>query len=185
VCDSLCAEHAKLLRAARAKHRVGASISDAELVPAAWRYSGAFWQEAGPAIRLLVANGGHVLILSGGYGLLDAREPIGDYDAVFRRSDWPAKIESRCLVDYCRTNGVARVVAFLAATTQYADVLRATEWSGIDAALVSIDLAGRRGAQQLVPRGLGQAVAAYLKGELRPEWRSSYDNAVTVTPCRP
>src|SRR4051794_15324256 len=55
VFDSLPREHAQLLRAARAAHRSTASMSDDELVPAAWRYSGAFWQEAGPAIRLLVA----------------------------------------------------------------------------------------------------------------------------------
>ncbi len=160
-------------------------VDDHRPVPAAWKYSGTFWREAGPSIRTLVGDGGQVLILSGGYGLLDAREPIGDYNSVFRRSDWPPSLVERCLTEYCYEKHVTQVVAFLAATTQYADVVRRSGWSnvGVDAYIVSIDMAGRRGAQQLVPRGLGQALTAYVGGDLTAGWRSSFGNSTIVRKC--
>src|SRR3954454_7093937 len=99
----------------------------------------------------------------------------GDYDAVFRISNWKSGIVERCLVEYCERYAIANTIAFLAASTDYAKIIRRTPWSttGASAFLVSADLHGRKGALVRTPRTLGVAIGAYVNGELSADWRAS------------
>src|SRR6266545_6800810 len=43
----------------------------------------------------------HIAILSAGYGLVSATEPIGMYNETLKTSWWPHRILERCLLAYC------------------------------------------------------------------------------------
>src|SRR5205814_2405197 len=113
---------------------------------------------------------------SGGYGLVLADESIGWYNLEFSLGDWPPQLLQECLAAATEARGVKKVVAICARTTDYAELIRRTRWSkhGIDAWLVTPDLAARRGAHVLVPRACGQAVGAFLDNELEDDrWVST------------
>ena len=81
-----------------------------EPVVALGRYSGEPYRTEGVIDGLLdaIARGLHVLILSGGYGLLRAEEPIHDYNAQMRKTlpAWRSRIPV-ILRDYVTRNGIA------------------------------------------------------------------------------
>jgi hypothetical protein len=183
--DSLPRQVREQLAAARAVRRSTCAFDDGLLVPAAARYSGTFWRVAGPMARTLASRGAHLVVLSGGYGVVDAREPIAGYDAVFKRSNWPSGLIERCLIEYCRTHGLVTAIGFLAASTQYAQVMGATPWStvGVKGLVVSVNIGHRGGAQVLVPRGLGEAFTAYVCGQLEPGWRSTNAARIVIKTC--
>ena len=154
-------------------------------MPAWRRYIGALYTAAAPALEQAVESERPQLILSGGYGLLLANEPIGAYDRAFSASDWPQGLLEDCLVAAARALGCRQVAAFCASTTGYAQVIRRTQWAaaGLQATLVSPEAAGRGGAMVLVPRASGEALAATLAGSLTSGWRSSDGLAVTTEDC--
>lgn len=157
------------LQQARARLRAAAGIDDERVMPAWRRYTGGFYTHAGHTLGQAVAAGAHIVILSGGYGLVRADEPIGVYNRVFDLADWPRGLLCDLLVDEATRVGARAVVAFTAASTHYARLVRRTPWrrAGItDALLVSITTHGG-GAMVRVPRGLGQAFAAFW--QQRPE----------------
>jgi hypothetical protein len=162
---------------APARSRVlAASASDLNLVMPAWlRYTGTFYQHARPALAEAVTSG-HVLIVSGGYGIARAIEPIGWYDKVLRLADWPTGVLESALLREAHRVGAETVVAFAAATTGYAQLLRRTPWrdGGITALLVTITgVAG--GAMTEVPRRLAQAFSAFWNQQ-----RDGYPPGTTV-----
>ena len=57
-------------------------------MPAWRRYDGHLYQAAGTALDDLVASD-RLLILSGGYGLLEGSDRIGTYNRVMKSSAWP------------------------------------------------------------------------------------------------
>jgi hypothetical protein len=116
-----------------------------------------------------------MLIVSGGYGLVLADESIGRYNRRFSLRDWPPQLLEECLAAASEALRVQKVVAFCARTTEYAELIRRTPWSkdGIYVWLASPDMAGRRGAQVLVPQACGQAIGAFLNGELADRWVST------------
>ena len=79
-----------------------ANVDEHTLVPAWQRYDGTLYRAARRCISDLVERGTerHLMILSGGYGLLMDNEPIGMYGAVFRRSSWARGLLEEVLVAY-------------------------------------------------------------------------------------
>jgi hypothetical protein len=122
----------------------------------------------------MLADRTHVLIISGGYGLVCADEPISDYDLIFQAPRWPQRLIPRCLEAYCDTHAIKTVAAFAGRTTPYAQVIRQSYWrhAGVqNAALICPSFSGG-GALQAVPKAIGQAVLAFANAQLHTEWRT-------------
>jgi len=150
------------LHAARARVLTAAQTGPSGgLLPAWRRYTGTFYRYASPVLREAVASG-NVVIISGGFGVVRADEPITWYDKVLRLADWPAGLVESMLINEARRTGVDTVVAFVSAKTSYAQLVRRTQWqaAGINAYLVTITgVTG--GAMFEVPRQLGLAFCAF------------------------
>lgn len=153
------------LEDARAQMRCICRVDESRLLPGWRRYTGHLYKHAAAPLGEALGQGGVAVIVSGGYGLLLATEYIGTYDREFRPEHWPAGLLEESLLAVTEAANRTSVVAFCAASTGYGKLVRRTSWStkGIDATLVSPDVRGRGGAMVLVPRALGQAVAAWLQ----------------------
>ena len=167
-------DRASMLSNARAALREKAKVDEKTLMPAYLRYSGELYQHGSAAIGRAVAAGQRVLIISGGYGLLLADEPIGMYEKRFVPSDWPDRLLEGCILDYALHERVSSVVAIVSCTTNYAKLVRRVDWkgAGLVAKLLSPVIQGG-GAMKKVPRAQGQAVAALIDANLPQIWRSS------------
>jgi hypothetical protein len=163
------------LQEARRRVLATANADTAHVLPAWRRYTGTFYQHARPVLADAVAAG-HVVIISGGYGLARAEEPIGWYDKVLQLTDWPAGLLETALIGEAQRCGTPTVVAFASATTDYAALLRRTRWqqAGIDARLITIT-GVTTGAMAEVPRRLGQAFSAFWNHD-----QSSYPPGTAV-----
>jgi hypothetical protein len=163
-----------MLSDARVALRSKARVVERTLMPAYLRYSGELYRHGSASIGRAVAAGQRVLIISGGYGLLLADEPISIYDRRFALSDWPAGLLERCILDYARRVGIQIVIAVMSRTTDYAKLVRRVGWrgSGLTARLLS-PVAQGGGAMVKVPRAQGQAVAVLIDRGLPKAWRSS------------
>jgi hypothetical protein len=167
------------LRDSRIRVLATSRADTAHVLPAWRRYTGTFYQHARPALADAVATG-HVVIISGGYGIARADELIGWYDKVLHLADWPVGLLESALIDEARRCGTHTVVAFASATTEYTKLLRRTPWqqAGINARLVTITgVTG--GAMSEVPRRLGQAFSAFWNQQ-----HDSYPLGTTVEPLR-
>jgi hypothetical protein len=156
------------LRAARARVLARAAVDVSGLLPAWQRYQGGFYRSARPALAEAAATG-NVVIISGGYGVARAQEPIGWYDKVLRLADWRPGLLEAALIGQARRAGADTVVAFASRTGGYAHLLRRTAWrdAGLRAGLVTITgVTG--GAMAEVPRRLGLAFAAF--------WNQQHDS---------
>jgi hypothetical protein len=124
---------------ARRRVLATAHADTSRLLPAWQRYTGAFYQHAQPALADAVAAG-HVVIISGGYGVAHADELIGCYDRALNLADWPSGLLEATLIREARRQGAGTVAAFASASTGYARLLRRTPWqqAGIHAHLVTI-----------------------------------------------
>jgi hypothetical protein len=180
VLDLLPPGLADRLARARQKLRSAAAVDDSLLLPAWQRYEGTFYRSAGDGVGSAIAGAATVLIISGGYGLVVADEPIGIYERRLSLADWPRGLLGECLEAVMVSVNASRLLAFCAQTTAYAQLVREVSWSakGVDARVVTPELLGRGGAQVLVPRALGEALGAVLSGELTSAWRSSDGVAV-------
>jgi hypothetical protein len=69
-----------------------------------------------------------VVIVSGGYGLVLAGEPIGWYDMRFVCSRWPHRLMESALEAFTRNLGLTAVRAFASGTTDYGKLLRHVRW---------------------------------------------------------
>jgi hypothetical protein len=153
------------LREARARVLASSGLDMTRVLPAWRRYSGTFYQHANPALADAVKRG-HVLIVSGGYGILRAEELIGLYDRQLNLADWPRGVLESALISETDRLGLDTVVAFASATTGYAKLLCRVPWqeAGITASLVTISgVTG--GAMVEVPRRLGQAFSVFWAGQ--------------------
>lgn len=157
----------------RRRNATTASIDESTLLPAAERYSGTLYKSAGAAIRRLEARGTRVAIISGGYGLVLAGEPIGMYEQVFRPAMWPNRIIERCLGALAETSQVRTIVGVLSSTTGYATVFRRTRWpTGTRVLLASPEPAP--GAMVKAPRAQGEWLATIAEtGQVPENWTSS------------
>lgn len=156
------------LREARVPVLARAATDTSELLPAWQRYQGGFYRSAGPALPEATVAG-KVVIISGGYGVAHAQEPIGWYDKRLRLADWPPGLLEAALLGRARRTGADTAVAFVSQTGPYAQLLRRTPWqsSGLRACLVTIT-GITDGAMAEVPRRLGLAFAAF--------WNQQHDS---------
>lgn len=151
------------------------AIDELTLVPARQRYSGSLYCSGGQALDDLLEAGSHVVILSGGYGLVLATEPIGMYDQVFKRSWWPQRILERSLVAYAQHHRISSVRAFASATSPYVKTMQHVRWrdADIDDALLLTPHRGP-GAMRKSPVSIGEALTALRDRTLTTDWHSSY-----------
>jgi hypothetical protein len=105
-----------------------ASINEETVMPAYLRYHGQLYQQCSASIGRVITTGQRVLIVSGGYGLLVADEPIGLYDKRFALSDWPMGLLETCIEDYTRHEEIRSVIAVMSDTTGYAKLVRSVNW---------------------------------------------------------
>ncbi len=149
---------------ARADVLARSKVDDGGLRPAWLRYNGNFYRNVGSALGEAAANG-RALILSGGYGILRADEPISYYDRKLRIGDWPSGMLEHTIIDEARRVSAQKVVTFVSASADYAKLVRRVPWSGtgLGAVLVTIDFHGG-GAQVEVPKRLAKAFSAWWRG---------------------
>lgn len=139
-----------------------ANADEERLMPAWQRYDGNLYRAVGPRLRK-VAHDGRLLILSGGYGVLDGRDQIGTYNKMMKTSDWPKGLLEEMIAARAAGAGLD-VVAFAAASTDYAKVLRRVSWDlpgGRAACLVTMH--GLVGTSA-VSNALGLACRAFMEG---------------------
>jgi hypothetical protein len=163
------------LREARARVLASSDLDMTRVLPAWRRYTGTFYQHANPVLGDAV-NRGHVVIISGGYGILRAEELIGCYDRQLNLADWPRGLLESTLISEAHRQRLDTVIALASATTGYAQLLRRVPWqeAGITARLVTVSgVTG--GAMVEVPRRLGQAFSAFWTGQ-----HDSYPPGTTV-----
>ncbi|MFI9454297.1 hypothetical protein [Amycolatopsis sp. NPDC052450] len=148
---------------ARADVLARSKVDDGGLRPAWLRYRGNFYRNVGDALGEAAASG-RTLILSGGYGLLRADEPISYYDRKLKLGDWPSGVLEDAVLGEARRIGAAKVVTFVSASADYAKLIRRIPWGSteIGGVLVTIDFHGG-GAQVEVPRRLAQAFGAWWR----------------------
>ncbi len=163
------------LREARAQVLSSSKLDMTQVLPAWRRYTGTFYQHANPALADAVTYG-HVLIISGGYGILRAEELIGWYDRQLNLTDWPRGVLESALIAEAHHHNLDTVVAFASATTGYAQLLHRVPWrpAGIKARLVTVS-GVTAGAMVEVPRRLGQAFSAFWT-----EQHASYPPGATI-----
>ena len=157
----------------RRRNVVVARTDESTLRPAAERYAGTLYKSAGVAIQQLASRGASIVIISGGYGLVLAGEPIGMYEQVFRPAMWPNRIIERCLSALAERSETRTVVVVLSASTGYATVFRRTRWPSTTEVLLASPEAST-GAMVKAPRAQGEwltMVAA--SGRFSEGWRSS------------
>jgi len=149
------------------------SHTDETLVRPAWqRYDGYLYRAAAPVLPGL-ASTDRLLILSGGYGLLDSRDLIGDYNRIMRTRDWPSGLLERLLAERAAGSGLD-VLAVASASTDYAKVLRRTPWElGPERTAHLMTMRGMRGAAA-VSSALGQALRTFIEG------RSDYPPSMVI-----
>jgi hypothetical protein len=151
-------------------------LNETTLLPAWRRYVGALYEAAGSALREAVESdrAPHLLILSGGYGVVRADERIGDYNAKLVLSRWPRGLLQSAIADYARCRRLRRARLFAGGSTDYARVFRGVSWASfgvLDAVLYTP--APTTGALVKAPRALGEALAELLTARLSPNWSSS------------
>lgn len=158
------------LRAARVATLATANADERQVMPAWYRYNGGFYTAAEASLRDAVSAGTPLVVLSGGYGLLHAEEPIGNYDKIMRLSDWPAGLLEDLLVREAGRRNVPTVVAFAASSSDYARLVRNAPWrrAGLTAFLVTIKGVSK-GASGEVPRRLGRAFTCFWQQQ-PAEW---------------
>lgn len=149
-----------------------AQVDEKTLMPAYLRYSGFLYERAATTIGTLVAAGRRVVIVSGGYGLLLADEPIGWYEKKFIRSNWPHDLLEKCILDYVNREGIRSVIAVM--SSEYAKLVERVNWraAGVNATLVS-PIADGKGNMMKVPRAQGEAINTLISAGLDQAWRSS------------
>jgi hypothetical protein len=162
------------LSEARMAVRLRAQVDESTLVHAWKRYRGTLYQSVGASLKDAVAANRKILILSGGYGVVLATEPIGYYEAEFKQSWWPPGLLERVLRAYAISEGVTAVRAFASASTQYRRVVENTSWGPrVRDAILLMPASVGGGAMKKAPRAQGEALARLLSGTLTTEWTST------------
>jgi len=181
ILESLPPRLSEELREARLHIRRELHIDESQLMPACERYDGALYRTAHDALQSLLRRGAHLTILSGGYGVVAGREPIGLYDAALMTSRWPDNLLERCLVAYATRHGITSVRAFAGATSPYCKVLQRVRWkkAGIADALL-LTPTPAPGGMSKSPKSIGEALTALSNGTLAFGWQSSYGLALDV-----
>ena len=185
VLDLLPRRLAAELTTRRAVNAPEAKIDESTLLPAAERYTGHLYQEAGDALGVLAGAGADILVISGGYGVVLPLEPIGWYDQGFRNPMWPNSLVARCLSAYADAISATAVVGLLSLTTQYARAFRKTHWPDGVKQVFHLWPESKAGAMVKSPRAQGEALKALSRNRcLHPGWTSSDGLRMQVTRMR-
>lgn len=122
------------------------------------------YESARDSLASAIDRGEHILIISGGYGVVKAAEPIGWYEAKLNLAWWPRGLLKRCILEYARHRQLKEAVCYAGPKTPYARLLRRIpQRSGLSGAkLLSPDLGGERGALRKSPEAQGEALRAYF-----------------------
>ena len=167
---------ARRLAAARVAVANASHLDESALMPAWRRYAGALYQNAnlGHAVDQEASWLRRLLILSGGYGVVRAMDPIGTYNLAMAAARWPRGLLQEVIETYARRQHIRRVIALVSQTTGYAGILRKVDWrgAGVTEALC-LSPEASTGAMRKAPRAIGQAVRAIIDNEWDPSWRSS------------
>ena len=170
ILDDLPAPIADELRSRR-EDLVGDTTRDDQLMPAVARYDGNLFRQLDFETQPIPLE--RLLILSGGYGVVRADEPIAHYNIRFSCKDWPGALVSRAVASYANGLGAKTVVAFASASTDYAAVIRQADWrdAGVEDGWLLLPNVTGGGAMVKGPTATGQAVAALLQaGSLDSSW---------------
>ena len=160
-------------------------IDESTMLPAWKRYLGFFYTSARQGISTALQIDVPMIIVSGGYGLILADEPIGYYQSVFNPSWWPNNVLEDVLADYVQHRKLVTVCAVASATTGYAKLIRSIDWTaaGIrNAWLFTPRATARSGAQLKVPRAQGEALTQLVTGTIETDWMSS--DGLSLTACK-
>ena len=111
------------------------------------RYCGTLYEAAERTVEQLFRITAGVAIVSGGYGVVSAREQVGWYERRFDKAMWPDDLVARCLSAYAKAIGARTAVGLFGATTSYAKAFRRAKWPADiqNAWLVSPELRGGGG----------------------------------------
>jgi hypothetical protein len=167
---------ARRLAAARVAVANASHLDESVLMPAWRRNAGTLYQNAnlGHAGDQEASWFRRLLILSGGYGVVRAIDPIGTYNLAMDEGRWPRGLLQEVIETYARRQHIRRVIALVSQTTGYAGILRKVDWRGAgvtEALLLSPEAS--TGAMVKAPRAIGQAVRAIIDNGWAPSWRSS------------
>ncbi len=175
VLDFLPSPLADELRCQRNKNACKAKINESSLIPAYKRYTGYLYQAAGDAFNVLLGAGVEILIISGGYGIVHAREPIGWYNREFGNADWPNCLVQRCLADYAAHTRVKTMVGLFSRSGYYGKTFRKTHWpKTVERVWLATPLScSGSNARKTVPSATGEALAAIARDQhLEADWTS-------------
>jgi|GEM_PF-2549868 len=162
-------------RKAVAKDRDRAKIEvNSPLVPALALYSGFQYEVDGFKDRVAgaIRSGIHCLIISGGYGLIRAEEPIHSYEATITdtKKYWGIVIPE-VLVDYIRRNQISRV--FIGCSSSYVGILKEKGWAGDAKVYWCIPRLpeGEGGAMRKIPMLTGECIVELIDSGFQPNRR--------------
>jgi hypothetical protein len=181
--DFLSCEATDLLHQTRQlafRHPCASLDLTSELSPALYLYSGTMYSVEGfrDAIERAISLGMHVLVESGGYGLIRIEESIRNYEAPINRTApvW-RRVLPRVLADYVSKNNIDQV--FVAGSKSYVSVLSRPDWWGTAECrwFVSSVRRGNGNAFKIVPRNLGSAVRDLIQSncETAATWATIAD----------
>lgn len=176
IVDSLPGPLAQELRDRRAANAEKAKVDEATLLPAVERYTGRLYAAAGvTTFDTLLRSSAAVVIISGGYGVVLAREPIGCYDQCFKPSMWPEDLIGRCLVAYAERISAKIVVGLFPATCGYAEYVKAFRRAPWPRTIRILQMSPEQAKDDKVQsKAAGEALAAISRGRrLQRDWRSS------------
>lgn len=168
---------------ARSRVRSAAKVNETRLMPAWQRYTGSLYRIGEHALENLIRHNCHVLVLSGGYGVVLATELIGYYEAVLNLKWWPNRLLERVIEAYLGTHHLPSARAFASRTTAYQKVIRGVSWraAGVgDALLFTPDAV--TGAMAKSPSAQGEALGAFVAGTLTATRKSSTGLGIAVLP---
>ena len=165
----------KLKSARRSVHRNYANIDEQTLGNAWRRYDGHLYNAAREELKDALDNEMHILILSGGYGVVLADEPIGLYQARLNLAWWPKGLLEQVIASYILRHKLKRVIAVVSSTTSYRSLLGRVDWrsTDVDEAVLLMPEPIQEGAMVKAPRCQGEAVSALISGKLNQGWSSS------------
>jgi hypothetical protein len=140
------------------------------LVPALDLYTGYLYSipDLKAALDRAIAAGVHVLIISGGYGLLRAEEPIHWYEAYLPRTRtvWNPRLPN-VIGDYIQRNSIRRV--FVACFADYMCAASSRHLASLAGEVYQLiqTASGQRGVPEQIGRDLVSLVAANLIPDTR------------------
>jgi len=171
--DHLDPQTGERLVRARSSNAAEALLDESSLAPAWQRYQGTLYNRGNQALKLGVGRRLGIAIMSGGYGLCLATDPIGTYEAVFRTARWPDRVVEDALAELASSLAVQTVVGAFASTTAYRRVFAGVRWPADMEVFIVTPVVQGGGAIRLVPAAIGELLGPLFNGYLQPGWRSS------------